>query len=232
MPCCWLAAEMRMTAFGLPVSFATQKVRPPTMKGLQYWNGTTADCQQNLSANLSATIRLFLEYQRKLLVKWCQRQELNLRPKAYESYPHQTDRNRFLSNRLFYSAIRNIPIFPRMSILTKPECKPECKITHRATGTTLGMMIRALRLGFAPIPGRVGFMRLTGGENGKPFLCELWPFGLIPNSAKTDGPHWCWWKDAYIGALDVELIEGIRNLRRVKLPFSFYFDDEGNTLHL
>ncbi len=95
--------------------------------------------------------------------------------------------------------------------------------------TTLGMMVRALRLGFAPIPGRVGFMRLSGGE-GEPFKCELQPFHLIPNSAKSDAPHWCWWTGFGKGDIDVDLIEGIRHLRRVKRPFSFYFDDDGKTI--
>ncbi len=93
---------------------------------------------------------------------------------------------------------------------------------------SLGMMVRALRLGFAPIEG--GFMRLSGGDGGKPFLCELQPQHLIPNSAKADGPHWVWWSGPDRAGIDVRLIEGIRHLRRVKMPFSFYFDDDGKTI--
>jgi len=104
------------------------------------------------------------------------------------------------------------------------------RVIHRATGTTLGMMVRALRLGFGPISAHGGFMRLSGGDDGHPFLCELQPFGLIPNSAKSDVPHWVWWSQFGEGGLDVERIEAIRNLRRIKLPFSFYFDDDGKTI--
>lgn len=90
------------------------------------------------------------------------------------------------------------------------------------------MMVRALRLGFAPIRG--GFMRISGGEQGKPFLCELQPFCLIPNSVKSDGPHWVWWAGPSSEGINYNHIEGVRHLRLVKIPFSFYFDDEGKTI--
>ena len=90
---------------------------------------------------------------------------------------------------------------------------------------TFGQMVRAMRMGFGWL-GRHGcFMRLSGSG---PFKCELRPCELIPNGARSSEPYVVFWDKDKL--LDVERIAGIRNLKRVKAPFAFYFDDNGETI--
>lgn len=89
-------------------------------------------------------------------------------------------------------------------------------------------MVRALRLGFYWLHEHGCFMRLSGSG---PFKCELEPCGLIPNSKKSSEYHRKFWPSPDdLVCLDWNQIELVRNLRRVKLPFQFWFDENGNTL--
>ena len=94
---------------------------------------------------------------------------------------------------------------------------------------SLGSMIRAARLGFHWSAANRAFVRLSGGKAGDPFRCELRSCELIPNSAKSDRPFWVYWVDG--GALETLAgIKALRNIRRVKREFCFYFNDNGETV--
>lgn len=98
---------------------------------------------------------------------------------------------------------------------------------YKGDGPTFGQMVRALRLGFYWLHDHGCFMRLSG--NG-PFKCELEPCGLIPNSRKCEAYRQFWPSPDNRVILDVNQIAIVRHLRRVKRPFAFYFDDNGNRL--
>lgn len=100
----------------------------------------------------------------------------------------------------------------------------------KGSGPTFGQMIRALRLGFYWLHEHGCFMRLSGDG---PFRCELYPLCLIPNTAKGGhGTHKKFWRsfDGDDPGVDVNQIEAVRNIKRIKMPVSFYFDDNGRSL--
>lgn len=92
----------------------------------------------------------------------------------------------------------------------------------------VGMMIRGLRMGYCWSAKHGCFVRLTGGDNGEPFMCEVHPLELIPNARKTGRLHWVWWEKD--NAIDLDGIEALRNIVKVKRPFNFYFDNDGKTV--
>lgn len=90
----------------------------------------------------------------------------------------------------------------------------------------LGAMVRGLRLGFGWYSPCQAFIRIEGSG---PFKFEFHPPGLIPHSFKTHKEHRCWWpspEDPY--GLPLHESPFIRSLKKVKLPFIVYLDDNGN----
>lgn len=93
---------------------------------------------------------------------------------------------------------------------------------------TLGMMIRALRMGFGWCNAIQGFVRISGDK--APFTFEFHPIGLIPNSLRRkDQPHRKWWPDNQ-GDPGIPILEApfLRGIRCVKRYFVAYLDDGGN----
>jgi hypothetical protein len=89
---------------------------------------------------------------------------------------------------------------------------------------TLGDTVRALRLGFYPYHKIKGFVRISGDG---PFHIEIHPYGLISNSHKSNMPHRVWWsKNSNLPSQ----IPALQYISKVKLPFSFYIDDNGNKI--
>lgn len=88
-------------------------------------------------------------------------------------------------------------------------------------------MVRAVRLGFYWLHKHGCFMRLSGDG---PFKCELRPCGLIANSDKCTTFRQYWPSHSGDPWLDIEQIEVLRNITRVKLPFEFWFDDNGRRI--
>jgi hypothetical protein len=87
---------------------------------------------------------------------------------------------------------------------------------------TIGMMIRALRLGY----GWTGFSFLRISGSG-PFKCEFRPCELISNS---DKPHYegcrCWWGQGDRKDLEPFLEHPLFRVR-AKRHFILYVDDQG-----
>lgn len=62
---------------------------------------------------------------------------MNLRPKAYESYPDQSAYNAHLPTPFIFRVFVHHPIFPSMSILAKPECGTEFETSPKLVVITL-----------------------------------------------------------------------------------------------
>ncbi len=95
---------------------------------------------------------------------------------------------------------------------------------------SFGEAIRALRMGYAWCERHGCYVRLSRTEKEDLFKIEVHPEGLISNRAKTNGTHIAWWPDGvgYPG-IDLDEIDGLRRIRKVKRPFVWYFDENGKT---
>jgi hypothetical protein len=80
----------------------------------------------------------------------------------------------------------------------------------------VGMRIRALRLGFYPVPGRPYLMRLSMPEDTTTMQVELCPWDLLPLHASS-APFRVWWEEPEIAA-ELEPVQWIVRLHR-KLTF-------------
>jgi len=86
---------------------------------------------------------------------------------------------------------------------------------------TLGMQLRALRLGY----GWTGssFLRISGSG---PFKCEFRPCELIPNTDRPHSSHRCWW--GFGDRLDMGLWAGVALFSvRAKRHFIVWVGDDG-----
>jgi hypothetical protein len=93
---------------------------------------------------------------------------------------------------------------------------------------TFGQIVRAARMGFHWTHHGC-FLRISGSS---PFRSDVYPPVMIPQSERRKGEfHRVWWP-TFSGepGLDTLRIECLRNVKRVKLPFSFWFNDEGRTV--
>jgi len=87
---------------------------------------------------------------------------------------------------------------------------------------SLGMYIRALRLGWRQPPERDYLLRIS--EMGGRWRMEFHPLGLVPSPKRLER-HLCWWEND-----DGEwLLEHppIKNIKAVKRPFSLIVGEDG-----
>lgn len=95
---------------------------------------------------------------------------------------------------------------------------------------TLGDTIRGLRMGYAWLDRCGCYVRLSRTEKENVFCCEVHPEGLISTRAKTNWYHICWWSDGEGNpGINLDEIDALKHIRRVKRQFTFYFDDNGKT---
>lgn len=93
---------------------------------------------------------------------------------------------------------------------------------------TFGMMVRALRMGFGWAHSQHAFVRISGSG---PFLIECEPCGLVPNNRGRSDYHYCWWPNGQEDVRDViSKIQALKFVTRVKRAFSFYIDENGQTV--
>lgn len=93
---------------------------------------------------------------------------------------------------------------------------------------TLGMTVRAARMGFAWSHEHGAFVRIEGDG---PFKITLHPSGLIANAFNNHGEHRCWWSDADGSPrLDLNRIKPLQGIKRIKRVVQFWINDEGEML--
>jgi len=96
-------------------------------------------------------------------------------------------------------------------------------------GITLGQRIRGLRLGFCWSWQHFAFIRLSLTDAENVFRCEVQPAGRVEKGYRET--YLKWWPSQHDKAtLDINDIAGIKNLKRCKRPFVFYFNEQGETL--
>jgi hypothetical protein len=96
---------------------------------------------------------------------------------------------------------------------------------------TLGVLLRATRLGYRQVPGRPFFLRMRRGLTPDTFRLDFSPLTeSVPMQLgrRANETHFCWWEaPAEASVLDVVPISCIKTVKR---PFTLTCADDGRVI--